>query len=117
MPGRLATSTSMSRSRTFQWVDPRGVAEEARSRTGLEFLRSIAGREGPQAAPVAQCLDFQLVDVEPGRVTFEMTPAEFHFNPLGTVHGGVLCTLCDSAMGAAVHSTLPAGTMYTTLEA
>ena len=92
------------------------VAAAARSQSGIEFLRSVVGRDCVQAAPVAQCLDFQLVEADPGRVVFELVPAAFHYNPIGTVHGGVICTLCDSAASAAVHSLLPAGTAYTTLE-
>jgi uncharacterized protein (TIGR00369 family) len=104
------------RTRAFAWTDPTAIAERARRQGGLEFLRSIAGRDVAQAAPVAECLGFQLVEVEEGRVVFELAPAEWHYNPLGTVHGGVIATLCDSAAGAAVHSTLPMGCMYTTLE-
>lgn len=112
----FGTSRDMERQRTFRWQDPRTVAQNARALAGLDFLRAIAGRDRPQAAPVAECLSFALVLVEPGRVVFELTPAEFHYNPIGSVHGGVLATLCDSAAGAAVHSRLPAGTGYTTLE-
>jgi uncharacterized protein (TIGR00369 family) len=106
----------MTKSRTFEWADPGAVAADARRQPGVEFLRSIAGRERLQAAPVAECLGFQLVEAEVGRVVFELRPAEFHFNPIGSVHGGVLATLCDSAAGAAVHSVLPEGVGYTTLE-
>jgi uncharacterized protein (TIGR00369 family) len=53
---------------------------------------------------------------EHGRVTVSMTPQEFHYNPLGTVHGGVLAMLLDTATGCAVHSTLPAGLGYTTVD-
>jgi uncharacterized protein (TIGR00369 family) len=56
------------------------------------------------------------VEVEEGRVVFEVEPAEYHYNPIGAVHGGLACTLADSAMGCAVHSTLPAGVGYTTVE-
>lgn len=105
-----------TRSRTFEYDDPSFVARAARDASGLQFLRSIAGRDRRQAAPVAECLGFTLVDVEPGRVVFELTPAEHQYNPLGSVHGGVIATLCDSAAGAAVHSTLAAGVGYTTLE-
>jgi uncharacterized protein (TIGR00369 family) len=105
---------SPERYRTFQWLDPALTAGAARrASSGLEFLRSL---DPARSAPVAECLDFQLTQVSEGRVAFEMTPAEFHYNPIGTVHGGVVSTLCDSAMGAAVHSTLPAGAGYTTLE-
>ena len=50
---------------------------------------------------------------DPGRVVFEFTPAEFHYNPIGSVHGGVYATMCDSACGCAVHSMLPKGAYYT----
>ena len=54
--------------------------------------------------------------MEPGTVVFAFTPAEFHYNPIGTVHGGVISTLCDSACGCAVHSLLPACSYYTSLD-
>jgi uncharacterized protein (TIGR00369 family) len=57
-----------------------------------------------------------LVSVEPGQVVFEITPAEFHYNPIGSLHGGVYATLCDSACGCAVHSMLPVGAYYTSLD-
>src|SRR6187455_3359354 len=94
-----------TRTRTFSWPDPTATAGAARGAVGVDFLRSIAGRQLQQAAPIAECLGFQLVEVEVGRVVFELLPAEFHYNPIGSVHGGVLCTLADSAAGAAVHST------------
>jgi uncharacterized protein (TIGR00369 family) len=106
----------MTHARTFQWQDPTEIAARAKDQAGLDFLRSIAGRELLQAAPIAECLGFQLVEVDPGRVVFELLPAPYHYNPIGCVHGGVLATLCDSAAGAAVHSKLPAGVGYTTLE-
>jgi uncharacterized protein (TIGR00369 family) len=83
--------------------------------TGLEMLRAMAAGEVP-AAPIAELLGFAPVEVEEGRVVFAAVPAEKHYNPLGTVHGGLAATLLDSAMGCAVHSTLPAGVGYTTLE-
>ncbi len=66
--------------------------------------------------PMTVTLDFGWVSVEPGKVIFEITPAEFHYNPIGSVHGGVYATLCDSACGCAVHSLLPAGAYYTSLD-
>ena len=80
------------------------------------FLLAVSGRGQRQAAPVAECLALELDDVARGRAVFELAPQEFHYNPVGTVHGGVIATLCDSAAGAAVHSTLDAGYGYTTLE-
>lgn len=74
----------------------------------------MAGRLPPP--PIAATLGFSWVSVEPGNVVFEITPAEFHYNPIGSVHGGVYATLCDSACACAVHSTLPAGSYYTSLD-
>jgi uncharacterized protein (TIGR00369 family) len=83
--------------------------------TGLEVLRAIAAGELP-GAPIAELLGFEPVEAEEGRVVFAAVPAAKHYNPIGTVHGGLAATLLDSAMGCAVHSTLPAGVGYTTLE-
>jgi uncharacterized protein (TIGR00369 family) len=102
--------------RTFSWIDPSSVAAAARGSDGLTFLKSIAGRGRPQAAPIAECLAFELVEVEAGRTVFEVTASEFHYNPIGTVHGGLVATLCDSAIGAAVHSTLERGQGYTSID-
>ncbi len=68
------------------------------------------------AAPIARLMDFEFVEVGEGKVVFAVEPAEYHYNPIGAVHGGLACTLVDSAMGCAVHTMLPAGTGYTTLE-
>jgi uncharacterized protein (TIGR00369 family) len=83
--------------------------------TGLELLQAIIRGEHP-TAPIQTTLGFTLDAVEEGRAVFSADAAERHYNPLGTVHGGVVATLLDSAMGCAVHSTLPEGTGYTTLE-
>ena len=82
---------------------------------GLEYLRSINFGSGPNA-PMATLLGFDLVEVEEGKAVFAIVPGEQHYNVLGSVHAGVALTLLDSAMGAAVHSTLPEGVAYTTLE-
>ena len=83
--------------------------------SGLELLqRAIAGEFPPP--PIAQLMDIRLTEVARGRAIFTGTPQEFHYNPLGSVHGGYGATLLDSAMGCAVHSTLNAGDIYTTLE-
>jgi uncharacterized protein (TIGR00369 family) len=62
-------------------------------------------------------LGFRLSEVEPGHAVFEVIPGEQHYNPIGVVHGGLAMTLLDSAMGVCIHTQLPAGTGYTTLEA
>jgi uncharacterized protein (TIGR00369 family) len=81
----------------------------------MDLLREMqAGRlPGP---PILATLDFTLDEVEPGRVAFSLIPGEEHYNPIGSVHGGVYATLLDSAAGCAVHSTLPAGIAYTSLD-
>jgi uncharacterized protein (TIGR00369 family) len=83
--------------------------------TGLELLRAIASGDAP-GAPIAELMGFEPVEAEEGRVLFAAEPGPQHYNPIGTVHGGLAATLLDSAMGCAVHSTLPAGVGYTTLE-
>jgi uncharacterized protein (TIGR00369 family) len=112
-PSQLTLATE--RSRAYDWDDPAISAAAARKLDGAEFLAAILNGSLP-AAPVARTLDFAPVTVQPGTVVFEFTPAEFHYNPIGTVHGGVLSTLCDSACGCAVQSMLPAGTYYTSLD-
>lgn len=105
----------MGRSRTYSWDDPAVTAGGAASMAGLEFLNAmIAGRFPPP--PIAATLGFTLDEVEHGRAVFSMTPGEEHYNPIGSVHGGVYATLLDSAAGCAVHTTLPAGTAYTSLD-
>lgn len=83
--------------------------------SGLEFLRRIFTEGGP-SAPIGELIGMSFVSADHGHVVFELTPAERHYNPIGTVHGGIAATMLDSAMGCAVHSTLPAGTGYTTAE-
>ncbi|HEU5439985.1 MAG TPA: PaaI family thioesterase [Ktedonobacterales bacterium] len=116
-PGTLPTSQAASagRTRTFGWHDPLAFLREVRGMSGLQMLRAI--RDGELAPPpITEALDFALTEVEEGRVVFALTPAEYHYNPIGSVHGGVAATLLDSAMGCAVNTLLPAGVAYTTLE-
>ena len=103
------------RRRTVVWEDPTSGVGAAEEMSGLEYLRAIARGELP-AAPMADLMGFGFYEIEEGRVVFECVPAEYHYNPIGAVHGGLACTLADSAMGCAVHTMLPAGTGYTTLE-
>jgi uncharacterized protein (TIGR00369 family) len=83
--------------------------------SGFEFLQKIVSGELPRP-PIAALMDFQIVELQEGRAVFAVNPAEYHYNPIGVVHGGLAATLLDSAMGCAVHSMLPAGAGYTTLE-
>jgi len=83
--------------------------------SGLDYLKALQEGVIPPP-PIAVLMDMSIVEVSEGRVVFAAQPAEYHYNPLGTVHGGLAATLLDSAMGCAVQSMLPAGTGYTTLE-
>lgn len=85
------------------------------SMSGLDYLRAIITGDQP-AAPIMATMGFRPTEVEHGRAVFEGEPQRFVYNPLGTVHGGWAATLLDSALGCAVHSTLPAGKAYTTVD-
>ncbi len=89
--------------------------EETAGRTGMEVFQAIFAGNLPRP-PIGDRLDFVPIHIEPGLAVFQGQPQLKHYNPLGTVHGGWFATLLDSAVGCAVHSTLPAGKAYTTLE-
>ena len=102
------------RTLTVTWQDPTELAGRAQAASGLDFLRGIISGELP-AAPIQELLGFSLDEAEEGRVVFSLVPGEQHYNPIGSVHGGYAATLIDSAIGCAVHSTLPAGSGYSSL--
>ncbi len=103
------------RERTYTWEDPMISAQRAQTMSGLDWLNAMLAGEIPRP-PISVTLDFALSEVSPGRAVFTCTPTEFHYNPIGVVHGGLISTLLDSALGCAIQTTLPAGTMYTTVE-
>jgi uncharacterized protein (TIGR00369 family) len=109
------TTSTASRTRTVTWEDPHIGAQAGAGMAGLDYLRALVAGKFPPP-PLAQTVGFSLVEVAEGRAVFAIEPMEFHYNPSGAVHGGVACTLLDSAMGCAVHTTLPAGVGYTTVE-
>ena len=103
------------RARTVTWEDPCAAAQAGLQMAGVDYLRAMAG--GPVPAPPALLLiGAGLGTIEPGRIMTTLVPGEHHDNSLGTVHGGMIATLLDSVMGCAVHSMLPAGRGYMTLE-
>lgn len=111
----MTDSDSTVRRRTVTWHDPVQTARAARTMSGLQFLQTMVAGELPPP-PLLGLLGIRAVEVSEGRMVFAVEPAESHYNPIGSVHGGLAATLLDSAMGCAVHSMLPAGTAYTTLE-
>ena len=95
--------------------DPLALAAGVTALDGLSALRAMMAGELPPP-PFAVLLGFEPVEVEEGRVVFVADPSSRHYNPIGTVHGGLAAALIDSATGCAVHTTLPAGTGYTTTD-
>jgi len=103
-----------TRSRLVTWEDPLPAAEAGAGMAGIDYMRAVAAGEFPPP-PIAVLLNMGPVSVEEGWVAFEGEPGEEHYNPIGSVHGGYAATLIDSAIGCAVHSTLPAGSGYSSL--
>jgi uncharacterized protein (TIGR00369 family) len=89
--------------------------DQARSLDGLTLMTGIMEGRFP-APPIAKALGFWMTKVELGNVTFDYEPVFDHYNPLGSVHGGIAATLLDSVMGCCIHTTLKAGSGFTTLE-
>ena len=103
-----------TRVRSYEWHDPTRLGAAARELTGLAFITAIFNGALPPP-PIASTLSLEGADVTEGEVTFAFRPQEIHYNPLGTVHGGVLSTILDSALGCAVHTTLKRGQGFTSL--
>jgi uncharacterized protein (TIGR00369 family) len=103
------------RTKTVTWQDPLVSADAARSLSGLEFMQALISGELPPP-PILALMNLTAVSAEVGRVEFRCTPDESHYNPIGMVHGGFVCTVLDSVLGCATQTTLPAGQGYTSLE-
>ena len=104
----------MERSRTITWNDPMETGRLLGTMSGLDLLLHLVEKNA--SPPIARLLDFALVEARDGFAAFEVKPQEFHYNPTGSVHGGLAATVLDSALGCAVLSTLPTGVGYTTAE-
>src|SRR2546427_1085720 len=109
------TEYQEQRTRTVIWNDPAPALRAVQTMSGIEYLKAMQSGELPPP-PITALIGMAMVEVSEGRVVFSAEPAEYHYNPLGTVHGGITATLLDSAMGCAVQSMLPHGGGYTTLE-
>ena len=88
------TDKDSKRTRTIIWEDPRPLAEAGRALSGLEFLQKIVNGELPPP-PLAALLNFDIVELREGYAVFAVEPAEYHYNPIGVVHGGLAATLLD----------------------
>ncbi len=104
-----------TRSRTVSWHDPLITAAGAMQRTGLETMEAIRDGVLPPP-PIAMLMQFGITALAEGRVEFTAAVDESVYNPIGVVHGGLVCTLLDTVAGCAVHTTLPAGFGYTSIE-
>jgi len=114
VPPALAPAMT-GRTRTVTWDDPHAISQHVGTLSGLEIARRIVDKRLP-TPPIARLLGFELVEAAEGFCAFACKPEEFHYNPIGVVHGGLAMTLLDSAMGSAVQTTLDAAQAYTTLD-
>ena len=106
----------MSRSLNVTWEDPIAAFAAGKALAGIDYMKQmIAGKIAPP--PIMRLMGFRLKEVGEGLAVFECEPGEQHYNPIGVVHGGLAMTLLDSAMGCCIHTQMPVGSGYTTLEA
>ena len=108
----LAAST---RSRVITWTDPTVGAARIPQLSGLDYIHGMIEGSIPPP-PISALMRMTAVAAESGSVEFECDPDESHYNPIGTVHGGLVCTLLDSVIGCAVQTTLAAGNGYTSID-
>ena len=103
------------RSKTVSWHDPSINVAAGAALSGIAFLRAIRDGSLPPP-PIATLLGMQMREIEMGRVVFECEPDESVYNPIGVVHGGLVCTLADTVAACAVHTTLDPGVAYTSID-
>lgn len=89
----------MERTGTIKWDDPSKGMEAVVSMTGIEWLRAMARTDAPWPL-LSGALGFKLETIEEGHVVVTLAPAEFHYNPVGSLHGGIVGTLFDSSLDA-----------------
>lgn len=109
------TNLQASRTRVITWEDPIAAVRPGKTISGLAYLKALQSGELP-LPPIAAFMGMWITEVSEGQVVMAVEPSQSHYNQYGTVNGGVIATLLDSAPGCAVQSMLPAGTSYATLE-
>lgn len=108
----MTTTSSPEHSRTFNWEDPLQYIDRGGTLSAADYLSALATGELPHQ-PFSVLMGMKIAEFEEGRVSFKVTPAEWHMNAWGVAHGGLVASLLDTAMAHAVHS---AGGFGTTLE-
>ena len=103
------------RSKLVEWHDPAPTTARGLSMAGIDYLNAMIDGVLPPP-PISGLMEIGLVSAEPGKVVFTCRPDESAYNPIGAIHGGLVCTLLDSVAGCALHSTLPKGKGYTSIE-
>ena len=104
-----------TRTRTFGWTNPLLHASMVGKQSGLDLLRALASGDYPPP-PILELIGYESFEIEDGRAVLRVPVGEYHYNPLGSVHGGIIATMLDTVCGCSVHSTLPAGVGYTSLD-
>ena len=103
---------TLTRTRTYTWADPAPALAALPTMSGIDWLRGMT-----DPPPAFSTLDGESFEVlGEGEVSLTLVPGEHHLNPIGSVHGGIIATMLDTVAACAVHTTLPAGTGYTTLD-
>lgn len=111
----MSADPKAERQRTFQWQDPMQAFSKGREMSGLDYLQAMVAGEVAKP-PISEALDFSLHSIAKGHVVFSCQVAEYYYNPGGSVHGGVITTLLDSAMGCATLTELDQGLGYGTVQ-
>jgi uncharacterized protein (TIGR00369 family) len=112
---KTAVGWGVEQSRVVTWRDPSATQAAAASMSGLRYWQAVAAGDLPPS-PIAELMRMGLVEVGKGRIAFSCTPDASMYNPLGMIHGGAVCTLLDTAAACAMHTTLPEGVGYTSVE-
>lgn len=109
------TLETATRERTITWEDPAPLLADAATLSGLEYMERLAAGEIPPP-PIAKLMGFELPEIAEGNVSISCVPQEWHYNPIGMVHGGLAATMLDTVLGISIHTTLAAGEAYTTVD-